>query len=132
MTTNLTSVNLENSTAVTPPSSDNSTAVATTAWSLLGFAISLGTNGYIKFPAWLSGFMLQWGTAGGLADNSPTTVAFNTNFPNAAFAVVANDNGPNATSGNPRTMGCTITSTSDFTIEASGSGASAFWFAVGH
>jgi len=124
-------------TTTAPGSTDNSTKVPTTGWvqalfAALGFAISLNTNGYIKLPSLLGGLVMQWGTVSGLNDNTPTTAGFNLTFPNAAYAVFANDNGPNAASGNPRTMGCQISSTSQFTILSSGSGASAFWWAVGH
>jgi hypothetical protein len=77
------------------------------------------------------GLLLQWGTAAGLADNTPTTVTFPIPFPNACFGVVANDNSTFATAGNPRTMGTTVLSLTQCTIEASGLGASAFWVAVG-
>jgi hypothetical protein len=53
-------------------------------------------------------------------------------WPNVCFSLVANDNSGYATSGNPRIMGCTVLSTTQFTIESSGAGASAFWIAVGH
>jgi hypothetical protein len=116
----------------TPSSGDNSTNAATTAWCLLGFVISLATNGYIKFPTWLSGFTIQWGTAFSLNNNTPTTVNFPTPFNTQCFAVVANDNSSFASSGNPRTMGCTVASASQCTILANGAGASAFFIAVGY
>lgn len=49
-----------------------------------GFTASWGTNGYIVFPSWLMGFILQWGTvvtdANGLAVFTHTLA-----FPNFAF-----------------------------------------------
>lgn len=54
--------------SATPNSSDNSTNVATTAWCVLGFAVSIGTSGYIKFPAWMGSIMFQWWSASLLAN----------------------------------------------------------------
>jgi hypothetical protein len=77
-------------TSATPASSDNSTKTATTAWSKLGFAISLAANGYIKLPNWLGGFIIQWCygtgcTTGGL-DPLTQSITFPLMFPTACFA----------------------------------------------
>lgn len=77
-------------TAVTPSVSDNSTKVATTAWNLLGFAASLGVNGYIKLPSWMGGLILQWGLTGAF-DTGPIAQALSIPFPNGGFAAFATD-----------------------------------------
>ncbi|MEN5045606.1 phage tail protein [Pseudomonas koreensis] len=60
----------------------------------LGFEINLATNGYIIFPSWLGGLMLQWGLA-----NMPGTSA-NFSFPiafrNNVFQMIATDGGGGA------------------------------------
>jgi hypothetical protein len=54
-------------------------------WSVLGFAILLATNGYIKFPTWLSGFTLQWGNV----STSEGTFSFPIAFSTACLGFVA-------------------------------------------
>lgn len=56
-----------------------------------GFAYSFAQNGYIKFPTWLSGFVIQWGTE---IDSTFTfgSVSYPIAFPNAClFRTAIND-----------------------------------------
>ena len=108
-------------TATTPASSDNSTHVATTAWNLLGFAVSLGTNGYVKLPSWLGGVILQWGSNGGSASVS-FQYTFNTSYP----AVTLGNEGGSANIVN------NSISSSGFTLNLSSTGQIVHWIAVGN
>ncbi|WP_347815292.1 hypothetical protein [Pseudomonas sp. GD04158] len=56
-----------------------------------GFMISLGDNGYIVFPSWLAGLILQWGNAATTA--SGTTHGYPLAFPNSVFQVLGSDAG---------------------------------------
>lgn len=57
----------------------------------LGFSISLGTNGYIKFPSWLGGLVVQWGIVGSnTGANSAINWNYPTAFPNACFQAFGN------------------------------------------
>lgn len=71
--------------APTVAPADSSTNVATTAWAKYGLSMSLGTNGYIKLPAWLGGLVLQWG----MEASTNNTFDFPTPFPTACFVFVA-------------------------------------------
>lgn len=86
---------------VTQAASDNSTKLATTAWAKLGFISSLGANGYIKFPDWLGGLILQWaygantgsiGPQGNVTVNITLPVA----FPNACLKAISGSDGVNS------------------------------------
>lgn len=77
--------------SLTPSGTDNSTKVATTAWAQLGFAFSLGTTGYIKFPQWMGGLIIQWGVAA--PTSSGVTVTFPIAFPNNCFCISTGYNG---------------------------------------
>ncbi|WP_242204868.1 MULTISPECIES: phage tail protein [unclassified Pseudomonas] len=57
----------------------------------LGFEISLAANGYIIFPTWLGGLILQWGLAfmPGTSANFSFPIAFRSNV----FQMVATDGG---------------------------------------
>ncbi|MEF3074138.1 hypothetical protein V2P20_03780 [Methylobacter sp. Wu1] len=70
---------------------DNSTKVATTAWAKQGFSVSLGANGYIVFPSWLGGLIIQWGSFTTSAAGY-TNWTFPIAFPNAVYKVIGSSN----------------------------------------
>jgi len=74
-----------NPTTTTPPIPDNSAKVANTAWAMYGFAANFGSTGYIKFPSWLMGFIIQWGATG--TGTSGAAVTFPLVWPNGAKGV---------------------------------------------
>ena len=87
-------------TATTPASSDDSANVATTAWCLLGFSILLAASGYIKFPTWMGGLTIQWGSAAAAEGTQGTLlgpIAFPIAFTNALFAVWLSNYDPSTT-----------------------------------
>jgi phage-related tail fiber protein len=61
-----------------------------------GFAISLTANGYIAFPSWLFGLILQWGTSAALAMDTDNAIALPLAFPSAGLGALIT--GLNATS----------------------------------
>jgi hypothetical protein len=77
-------------TAPTPGWEENSTRLPTTAWAKAGFSASLTNNGYIKFPTWLGGLIIQWGSA--TTSVSGTNVTLPIAFPNAPLAAMVIDN----------------------------------------
>jgi hypothetical protein len=52
-----------------------------------GVSVSLGVNGYVVFPSWLGGWVIQWGT---IVDGTPdgTDVPFPMAFPTAVYKVI--------------------------------------------
>jgi len=76
--------------AQTDAGTDDTTAVTPKKlrW---GFSSSFGISGYIVLPTWLGGLIVQWDQPS--MQTTPDTFAFPLSFPNAVFAVVANDYG---------------------------------------
>lgn len=74
-----------------PTFANNSTSAASTGWvrgamsaiaTAAGFAVSLATNGYIKFPSWLGGLIVQWGTTASIGSSTSSgTITFPVAFP---------------------------------------------------
>jgi hypothetical protein len=126
--------------SVTEAASENSTKIATTAWAKVGFVISLGAVGYIKFPTWLGGLIVQWGTTVATSDGAAQAAfSFPLTFPSNVYTTVAfiGDNGDNKT----HVFGSTATSTSIarfvFIDSTTGGGRTAFvarvnWVAFGN
>lgn len=58
-----------------------------------GFAASLGSSGYVAFPSWMGGLILQWGNVlqswTTNNDGSPVDFTFPITFPNEVYQVVA-------------------------------------------
>lgn len=92
-----------------------------------GFGVSLGTNGYIKFPTWMSGLVIQWGE--NTASPAGNTHSFPTAFPTAGFVIVV---GNNYSAGVDTNQGGSIISTTQFQISRQGASATVPWIAVGH
>jgi hypothetical protein len=114
--------------APTVAATDSSTNVATTAWVRLGFAVSIGTNGYIRFPSWLGGLLFQWGQAN--APASSVAISFPTAF-SSLFNIqcMSANYGPNAGRDSQYIVS---TSATAFTVGCGGSTISTLWFAIGN
>ena len=54
-----------------------------------GFSILLASNGYLVFPSWLGGLIIQWGDAATVA--GAVAVSFPLVFPNAAYQAALSD-----------------------------------------
>lgn len=135
------------STGVTPPANDNSTKLSTTAWvwnniqSLVsscisavatsaGFASSIGTNGYVKFPSWLGGWIFQWGLSN-ITGNTDYSVSFPISFTTAVYSIT-NSNGYTQGSGTinaPVVVGVSP-SLSSFVLRSTNN-TSVYWMAAG-
>lgn len=115
-------------TTPTPSSADNTTLIINSQWAKTGMGFSLGANGYIRLPTWLSGILIQWGTAN--AASSSQNVNFPTPF-SAVWAVICQplNYGPNAGRSSPY---LDALSTTGFTQTSAGSSNSIFWFAIGN
>ena len=91
-------------TTPTQATTDNGTQVVNSSWvrasmgniaSAAGFVFFLSNQGYIKFPSWLGGWIVQWGGVGVNAANgeSGTTFSFPIVWPNVCYRMISSDSG---------------------------------------
>ncbi|KQZ94557.1 phage tail-collar fiber domain-containing protein [Pseudomonas sp. Root562] len=113
--------------------SANDAVIATPKKLRKGFAISLAANGYIAFPSWLGGLIVQWGS-GLFASDTP--VPFTLAFPSACLAVVVgagNYDSPKAAYQKVTAIGAYFQTKTGFTASSStGIAASGAWLAIGN
>lgn len=100
----------------------------------LGFVANLAKNGYMVFPAWLGGLVVQWGSVDSVANEGSMALSFPLAFPNACFCGLATGSRAAAISGNNTCYFANPTQ-NGATLVNDGSGGSvmgAFWLALGN
>ncbi|AZD14162.1 phage tail protein [Pseudomonas chlororaphis] len=99
-----------------------------------GFAVSLALNGYIAFPSWLGGLIVQWGStvsSGTALGNWSAT--FPIAFPNACFSASILGNGGSTTfSVLPMSTNALRATAASSTTGVTTSGLGGFFIAVGN
>ena len=99
-----------------------------------GFSVLLATNGYIVFPTWLAGLILQWGTTASIAGNggSSGTINFLVPFPSKAAYLNFIGVGP-VTSGDNTNLTIATKTVTSFSFTNSYLSANTFnWIALGY
>lgn len=99
----------------------------------MGFSILLGSTGYIAFPTWMGGLILQWGIySGAINGGTAATITLPMAFPTSLFTCVATlGSSVNTTSGSP--VAIHFLSASQFIVRNVGASAmtDVGWFAIG-
>jgi hypothetical protein len=132
-------------TAATDPTfANNSGSPASTSWvrgamlaiaQAAGFAVNYSQSGYIKFPSWLGGWIVQWGVATAAGETS-AVVTLPITFPNAFIGVQATLYGTAPIGNAVASTYAGIANTSQFTVvndQYVGSPSnSIYWLAYGY
>lgn len=122
-------------------SSDNSGKLATTSWirgamsniaSAAGFASLFSATGYIVFPSWLGGLVVQWGSS--TMSSNARSVTFPLAFPTGVLVMTSNLNQPTGQNENSVSIVGTPTTTgfSAYCGGASAVSAPFYWLAIGN
>ena len=110
--------------------------VATPLKLRLGFAASLATNGYISFPTWLGGLIIQWGYNSNIVDVE-VPITFPIAFPTACYNVQCTGDETNAggaeiiTTKSVTTSGFTWVGAIGSALGVSPEAEKGYWLAIG-
>lgn len=107
---------------------DNDAKVATPKKLRLGLSFSLGPNGYVALPTWMSGLIIQWGKT--VSGASSQNTAFPLPFPTEVYCVVA------TASGGTKMVAVSSVDTVNFTVSYSNDenipvGGNCYWLSAG-
>ncbi|BCJ05584.1 hypothetical protein PRtIB026_A46170 [Pseudomonas sp. RtIB026] len=96
----------------------------------LGFSVSFAVNGYVIFPVWLGGVIIQWGRFNGGAHDP--AIAFPIAFPSACLVVVP---GPNEDNGSVAVSAVSANGFNASQLDGKAvlnSSSPFYWLALGH
>ena len=101
-----------------------------------GFSILLGPNGFIAFPTWMGGPIIQWGIGTTTPIGAVTTKTFPIAFPSACLMGVASYDNYGVGGATPLpSIGFSVASPSTFVLSSAtysgGSQPNAYWIAIG-
>lgn len=100
-----------------------------------GFAASLTGIGYIIFPSWLGGFVIQWGLTAGSTANTVLTTSFPIAYPVWPIAVfmtyVDGTTQLGASRGSPYQVGASNKTGFNYSHNGSSNNAQFFWISIG-
>lgn len=122
-----------------PTFADNSQRNSSTGWvrsamlaiaTAAGFASSFATNGYIKLPSWLGGFVIQWGQTSSIGSGVSLGVTFPLAFPAAARSVVITGQSTGVAQG--QSTASSVTTTGFSLLNGASVSVVYFWIAVGN
>lgn len=106
-----------------------------------GFSILLATNGYVVFPTWLGGLIIQWGrfVGAGIANHYNYTVNYPITFPNSLYSLSTQWIRASAIGGTLEVLvfkNTLTTSKFDFNLDSStneyGEDSDVMWWAIGY
>jgi hypothetical protein len=112
---------------------DDTTAV-TPKKLLFGFAILIGPQGYIRFPAWLKSLMIQWGTGGAIGAGASVEVTYPVSYPSAHLMTIVGSSYSSGNTSGSSSLGVAYINESRFKISAVGTQGqpNSPWISIGY